>query len=196
MYVREAHNSDEAWMLEKLNQSGYDASAFRSRDFLIGIEENTDERVAFGRLRYHRSDSDEELVELTSFVVLDRATADHACELIVELVDTARTEGYDTVYAFPHEGISQYKAVGFETTPKGGIPDVMQERKQTKSEHLRNSLESLRVNTRHVSYDTESDAVQNQSHAKPQGEDVTEEEVSELKDELGISDDSDTKYST
>lgn len=196
MYVRDAQNSDEAWMLEKINQNGYDEASFRSRDFLIGTDEQSDQRVVFGRLRYHRSEDDEELVEITSFFPLDRASQDQACELVVELTDAARKANYDFAYAFlPSETVEYFSRVGFNEVTVESLPSVLQERMERKASHLDTPLTAMRIDTKQADYTSESEVDTSPGSVKPSGQDASEEEIEQLKDELDITDNN-TKYST
>jgi N-acetylglutamate synthase-like GNAT family acetyltransferase len=57
MYVREARNRDEAWLLDRIEELGVDEAAFRSRDYVIAMDEEAGEKVGFGRIRVHKNDS-------------------------------------------------------------------------------------------------------------------------------------------
>ena len=70
MYVRDAKNRDEAWLLEHIEAMGLDETAFRSRDYVIAIDEESNAKAGFGRIRVHKTD-DGELCELTSIGVLE-----------------------------------------------------------------------------------------------------------------------------
>ena len=69
MYVRDAKNRDEVWLLDHIEEMGLDETAFRSRDYVIAMDEQTGERAGFGRIRLHKSDEGE-ICELTSIGVL------------------------------------------------------------------------------------------------------------------------------
>lgn len=193
MYTRDAHNNDEAWMLQKLNDAGYDQRAFRSRDFLLAVGDDTEQRLAFGRLRYHKA-QDQNIPELTSFLSLETASHEDACELGVDLVETAAQADYDVVYAFPHRNVSVFRDIGFEQVAVDALPDELRERYKSKQEYLDSSLESLIIQPGHVSFDRETADDQQGDHSKPEGETMDEDELDEFKDELDI-DDSNTKYS-
>ena len=64
MYVRDAKNRDEAWLLDAIDRVGLDDVAFRSRDYVIAVDEDSGERAGFGRLLVHKADG-EEAIELT-----------------------------------------------------------------------------------------------------------------------------------
>jgi len=69
MYVRDAKNRDEAWLLEQIDALGIDAEAFRSRDYVLAVDEDSNARVGFGRLRIHSGEP--EICELTGIGVLE-----------------------------------------------------------------------------------------------------------------------------
>ncbi len=51
MYVRDAKNRDEVWLLDSLDELGLDDGSFRSRDYVIAIDEESHEKAGFGRIR-------------------------------------------------------------------------------------------------------------------------------------------------
>jgi len=57
MYVRDARNRDEAWLLDHIESMGLDDVAFRSRDYVIAVDEESNGRAGFGRLRIHKVDA-------------------------------------------------------------------------------------------------------------------------------------------
>ncbi len=42
MYVRDARNRDEVWLLDAIEELGVDDASFRSRDYVIAVDEETD----------------------------------------------------------------------------------------------------------------------------------------------------------
>ena len=96
MYVRDAKNRDEAWLLEHIEAMGLDETAFRSRDYVIAIDEESNAKAGFGRIRVHKAD-DGELCELTSIGVLEDWRGQGVGAHVVErLVRTAADEGFET----------------------------------------------------------------------------------------------------
>jgi len=128
MYVRDARNRDEAWLLDHIEAMGLDETAFRSRDYVIAVDDESNTRAGFGRVRYHPNPSEPEVAELTSIGVLDGwRTQGVGAHVIERLVDTARMEGFDEVYALTseHEYLSQF---GFEGVDADELPELLQER--------------------------------------------------------------------
>ena len=135
MYVRDAKNRDEVWLLDHIEEMGLDGQAFRSRDYVIAMDEHEGERAGFGRIRVHKTD-DGELCELTSIGVLGSWRGQGVGAHVVErLVKTARDKGFGTVYTLTsqQEYLSQF---GFEQIEPGTLPEQLQERLSTKRERL------------------------------------------------------------
>ncbi len=131
MYVRDARNRDEAWLLDHIEAMGLDETSFRSRDYVIAVDEESDARAGFGRTRLHGTD-DGEVCELTSIGVLDGWRRQGVGAHVVErLVDDAETEGLDVVYALTssHDYLSQF---GFEGLAAGDLPEPLQDRLEEK----------------------------------------------------------------
>lgn len=137
MYVRDAKNRDEAWLLEHIEAMDLDETAFRSRDYVIAVDEASNARAGFGRIRLHKGDGDETgICELTSIGVLDGWTGNGVGAHVVErLVDGAEAEGFDRVYSLTsaHEYLAQF---GFDAVPESELPDALVERLETKRERL------------------------------------------------------------
>jgi N-acetylglutamate synthase-like GNAT family acetyltransferase len=136
MYVRDARNRDEAWLLDGIEAMGLDETAFRSRDYVVAVDDGSDARAGFGRLRYHPTPSDPEVAELTSIGVLEGWRGQGVGAHVIErLVDTAEMEGFDRVYSLTseHEYLSQF---GFQPVEPDDLPPVLQERLEEKREHL------------------------------------------------------------
>jgi N-acetylglutamate synthase-like GNAT family acetyltransferase len=131
MYVRDARNRDEAWLIDQLEELGLDESAFRSRDFVIAVEEDSGEKAGFGRLRIHTGD-DEEVTELTSLGVLEAWRGQGVGAHVIErLVEQAGDQDFEAVYAFVErpEYLQQF---GFEAVSADELPDVLDTRLQNK----------------------------------------------------------------
>lgn len=132
MYVRDAKNRDEVWLLDHIEAMGLDEEAFRSRDYVIAMDEASNERVGFGRLRIHKSDPD--VCELTGIGVLSGWRGQGVGAHVVErLVTKARDEGFEQVYSLTDEAsyLTQY---GFEPIEDADLPDPLQDRLETKRE--------------------------------------------------------------
>lgn len=148
MYVRDAKNRDEAWLLEHIEAMDLDETAFRSRDYVIAVDEESNTRAGFGRIRLHKTgeggerdaetgaESGTELCELTSIGVLDGWEGQGVGAHVIErLADGADTEGFDRVYSLSsaHEYLAQF---GFEAVPESELPRTLAERLGAKREQL------------------------------------------------------------
>jgi N-acetylglutamate synthase-like GNAT family acetyltransferase len=146
MYVRDAKNRDEVWLLDHIEAMGLDETAFRSRDYVIAMDEHETERVGFGRIRVHKTD-DGEYCELTSIGVLEEWRGQGVGAHVVErLVKTAADEGFDAVYSLT--GATDYLSqFGFEPIEPAQLPDVLQRRLETKQENLDPEAVPMRIET-------------------------------------------------
>lgn len=143
MYVRDAKNRDEVWLLDHIEEMGLDETAFRSRDYVIAMEEQAGERAGFGRIRIHKPD--DELCELTSVGVLaDWRGQGVGAHVVERLVKTGRDKGFDVVYSLTGER-DYLRQFGFEVIEAEQLPDVLQGRLAEKREHLDPDAVPLRV---------------------------------------------------
>jgi len=135
MYVRDAKNREEVWLLDRIEELGLDETAFRSRDYVVAIDETSHEKGGFGRIRIHKTD-DGELCELTSIGVLDgwrgQGVGAHVIERLVEYADD---EGFETVYALTDapDYLAQF---GFERIEPEQLPAKLRDRLTTKQENI------------------------------------------------------------
>jgi len=144
MYVRDARNRDEAWLLDHIEEMGLDETAFRSRDYVIAIDEADNERAGFGRIRIHKTD-EAEVCELTSIGVLAAWRGQGVGAHIVErLVRTADDEGFDAVYSLTGEPdyLAQF---GFERIDVAQLPERLRERLATKQENIEPDAVPMRM---------------------------------------------------
>jgi N-acetylglutamate synthase-like GNAT family acetyltransferase len=146
MYVRDAKNRDEAWLLDAIERLGLDDVAFRSRDYVIAVDQESGDRAGFGRLRLHRGDEGEaNRIELTGIGVLpewrDRGVGAHVVE---RLVDTAAADGFETVYVLTDQPdyLTQF---GFEEAPTEDLPPALSDRLEEKREFLGGGVVGLRL---------------------------------------------------
>jgi len=131
MYVRDAKNREEVWLLDHIEAMGLDETAFRSRDYVIAIDEESNEKAGFGRIRVHKTD-DGEWCELTSIGVLEDWRGQGVGAHVVErLIQSAGDEGFDTVYALSDEPdyLAQF---GFEPLPAEELPEKLRDRLSAK----------------------------------------------------------------
>jgi N-acetylglutamate synthase-like GNAT family acetyltransferase len=144
MYVRDAKNRDEVWLLDSIEELGLDDAAFRSRDYVIAVDEETDERAGFGRIRVHRA-TDAEYCELTGVGVLPTWRGQGVGAHVVErLVETAGDEGFETVYSFTNEPnyLAQF---GFGPVETDALPDALVERLEAKRETAMEGAVAVRI---------------------------------------------------
>lgn len=187
--TRTARTDDEAWILGKLSQENINPDSFRPEDFIVAVNENTEERIGFGCIQYHRNIVDDtEYVEMNHIIVLDRATNDQGRLLLVELARQAKKSGNQQVFTFPHSNHDLFEDVGFEKRSPSDMPEVMQERIKSKEEK-HSSINSYSAQPKNINYQIESD----DEFTKPEG--TTQEEVDSIKEELGLNDNTNTKYS-
>lgn len=146
MYVRDAKNRDEVWLLDHIEEMGLDETAFRSRDYVIAMDEYDHERAGFGRIRIHKTDGGE-YCELTSIGVLPEWRRQGVGAHVVErLVKTAADEGFDTVYTLTSE-MDYLRQFGFESMEPAQLPDVLKRRLEEKQEKLDPEAVPMRIQT-------------------------------------------------
>jgi len=132
MYVRDAKNREEVWLLDHIEAMGLDETAFRSRDYVVAIDEESGEKAGFGRIRVHKPDDSDDVCELTSIGVLEHWRGQGVGAHVIErLVEYAGDEGFDTVYALTGEGpyLAQF---GFQRISESDLPTVLQDRLDAK----------------------------------------------------------------
>ncbi len=144
MYVRDARNRDEVWLLDHIEEMGLDGTAFRSRDYVIAVDEEENERAGFGRIRIHKTEGGE-VCELTSIGVLEEWRGQGVGAHVVErLVTTASDDGFDEVYAL--SGAPDYlRQFGLERIQVSQLPDRLQARLTDKQESLEPDAVPMRI---------------------------------------------------
>ena len=133
MYVRDAKNRDEVWLLDNIEAMRLDDVAFRSRDYVIAVDEETNERAGFGRVRVHKTD-DGDLCELTGIGVLREWRGQGVGAHVVErLVEEAGDDGFDTVYSLTDQPgyLAQF---GFDPVESADLPARLRDRLAEKRE--------------------------------------------------------------
>ena len=135
MYVRDAKNRDEVWLLDNIEEMALDDAAFRSRDYVIAVDEGSNERAGFGRIRVHKLD-DGDVCELTGVGVLPAWRGQGVGAHVVErLVETAADEGFATVYSLTDQP-SYLARFGFEAVESSEVPPKIRERLAEKRETI------------------------------------------------------------
>ncbi len=144
MYVRDAKNREEVWLLDHIEAMGLDDAAFRSRDYVVALDEESNEKAGFGRIRVHKTDEGE-YCELTGMGVLDAWRGQGVGAHVVErLVEKGSDAGFDVVYSFALEPtyLAQF---GFEPVPKGKLPDPLEDRLEAKRESMAGDIVPMRL---------------------------------------------------
>ncbi len=145
MYVRDAKNRDEVWLLDQIESLGLDAEAFRSRDYVLAVDEDTNTRVGFGRLRIHTGEPD--ICELTGIGVLDAWRGQGVGAHVIErLVAEASDDGFETVYVLTdqHEYLSQF---GFERIETDQLDEPLLDRLDRKRDQVDDDVEPLALDS-------------------------------------------------
>lgn len=191
MYVRDARNRDEVWLLDHIEELGLDDASFRSRDYVIAVDEETNAKAGFGRIRIHKG-AETDYCELTSVGVLsewrDQGVGAHVVE---RLVENASDEGFDELYAFV-EAPEYLEPFGFEPVSEDDLPDQLRDRLATKRDGLETDITAVRLDIGAFRMpDRLRDAF------KVAGEREPDDEPEETAEDFGIDPDSATyKYDT
>lgn len=188
--TREAHTDDEAWMIEKLNQDQTDLNDFTPRDFLLVVNDDTEERLGFGRTEYVRNIDDTEYVEINNVLLTDVGEVSHGKVLLRDLVQKVTENQERQVFAFPHKNPEMYTDVGFRVVEDENFPEVMEERYERRVEEHGDDVTPMTVKGNSVEYDIEDEE---EDFEKPDGQ-SDPNEVDRIKEELDIDDDASTKY--
>jgi len=140
MYVRDAKNRDEVWLLDQIDALGVDAEAFRSRDYVLAVDEDSNTRVGFGRLRIHSGEPD--VCELTGIGVLEPWRGQGVGAHVIErLVTKAGDDGFETVYVLTDQ--TEYLAqFGFEPV-ETDLPEQIDARLERKRTQVDEAVEPL-----------------------------------------------------
>jgi N-acetylglutamate synthase-like GNAT family acetyltransferase len=144
MYVRDAKNREEVWLLDHIEAMGLDDAAFRSRDYVVALDEETNEKAGFGRVRVHKTD-DGDFCELTGMGVLDAWRGQGVGAHVIErLVEKAGDDGFEEIYSFALEPnyLAQF---GFEPVPAAELADPLGARLETKRETMDEEIVAMRL---------------------------------------------------
>jgi len=141
MYVRDAKNRDEVWLLDKIDALGVDAEAFRSRDYVLAVDEESNTRVGFGRLRIHSGSP--EVCELTGIGVLEPWRGQGVGAHVIErLIAEAGDDGFESVYVLTDnpEYLGQF---GFELLAADSLPEQLAARLVRKRQQIGDAVKPL-----------------------------------------------------
>jgi N-acetylglutamate synthase-like GNAT family acetyltransferase len=191
MYVRDAKNREEVWLLDRIEEMGLDETAFRSRDYVIAIDEESNDKAGFGRIRIHKPEDGEPVCELTSIGVLSEWREQGVGAHVIErLVEYATDEGFETVYSLS-DAETYLTQFGFEPISPAQLPDSLQDRLETKRANIQPDAVPARIATADFEVPTRfREAFKNASaHSDPEPEATAED--------FGIdTDDATYKYDT
>jgi N-acetylglutamate synthase-like GNAT family acetyltransferase len=141
MHVREARKHEEVWLLDQLDEFGFTDPAFRSRDYTVAVDDESGEKVGFGRLRVH---SDAEVCEVTNLGTLpDWRGSGVAAHVLESLVDTAEDLEFEVVYSMT-DNASFLEQFGFERIDPDDLPPKLRER-LAEIEDARGAATAMRV---------------------------------------------------
>ncbi|HET7324537.1 MAG TPA: GNAT family N-acetyltransferase [Halococcus sp.] len=191
MYVRNARNREEVWLLDHIEAMGLDDAAFRSRDYVIAIDEQSNEKVGFGRIRIHRAG--EGVCELTGIGVLENWRGQGVGAHVIErLLDRASDEGFEMVYSLTDQ--PQYLGqFGFESVETDELPAKLEDRLAEKHENVGPETVALEVAIEDFSMPER--LRERFKHAAENHED--EPEIEETPEDFGIDSENTTyKYDT
>ena len=144
MYVRDAKNRDEVWLLDRIEEADIDDPAFRSRDYVIALDEETSRKAGFGRIRVHKTEAGN-FCELAFVYTLPPWRQQGVGAHVIErLVAEASDEGYETVYTFTRQP-SYFTPFGFEPRETGELPDPVRNRLETVREERGDEVIAMSV---------------------------------------------------
>lgn len=99
MNIRPARNSDEVWLLEKLEEVGIDDPGFRSRDYVIALTDD-DTPCGAGRIWYRTTDDGTTLAELGNLISFaDYQGPAPTAALVTGLAEKVADEGVEYLYS-------------------------------------------------------------------------------------------------
>lgn len=173
-----------------------DNISFRSSNYVIVVDqENGGERVGFGRYRVHK-EGQEQHVEFTSFYIADEYGQEVWDTLLPELVKTVGKEEFEDAYVFS-ENATPFEGHGFEEVDETDIPETLRTKYTLKKDETDDdeSIHILHIDI--VEAMEELDAQTEEGpDPKEEGEELSEDEIEEYADEIGVKTDGSHKYST
>lgn len=145
MYVRDAKNREEVWLLDQIEAMELDDTTFRSRDYVVAIDETSGAKAGFGRIRVHKVEDGQNICELTSIGVLEGWRGQGVGAHVIErLLDYASDDGFETVYALTSEA-SYLTQFGFQPIETSALPEPLVERLADKREGVDPDAVALRI---------------------------------------------------
>jgi N-acetylglutamate synthase-like GNAT family acetyltransferase len=149
MYVRDAKNRDEAWLLDWIEEAEIEDPAFRSRDYVVALNEETSRKAGFGRIRSHNEDN-RTFCELAIVYTLPMWRNQGVGAHVVErLIAEAADEQHERVYTFTTEP-GYFTMFGFEPQESDRLDPQIRRRFETvrqKRESENDRVVALSINT-------------------------------------------------
>ncbi|MFB6093123.1 MAG: GNAT family N-acetyltransferase [Haloquadratum sp.] len=146
MYVRDAKNRDEVWLLDRIEEADIDDPAFRSRDYVIALDEETSRKAGFGRIRAHKTDEGEFCELAFVYTLPEWRQQGVGAHVIERLVAEASDEGYEEVYTFTEQP-SYFTPFGFEPRETSVLPDPVASRLEAVREERSDDVIAMQVPT-------------------------------------------------
>jgi N-acetylglutamate synthase-like GNAT family acetyltransferase len=195
MYVRDARNRDEAWLLDHIEEMGLDGTAFRSRDYVVAVDDASSTRAGFGRIRIHTDDDGEPVAcELTSIGVLDGWRGQGVGAHVIErLLRNAEIEAFEEVFTLTpeHEYLAQF---GFRAVDPDDLPAQLRDRLADKRADREAEIIPMHVETDEFRM---PDRLRERFKHAAEAVDDPDEEPEETPEDFGIDPDEATyKYDT
>jgi N-acetylglutamate synthase-like GNAT family acetyltransferase len=144
MYVRDAKNRDEVWLLDRIEEAELDDPAFRSRDYVIALDEETSRKAGFGRIRVHTVDAGEFCELAFVYTLAPWRQQGVGAHIIERLVAEAGDGGNDTVYTFTRQP-GYFSPFGFEPREAADLPEAVRDRLETVREERGDDVIALQV---------------------------------------------------
>jgi N-acetylglutamate synthase-like GNAT family acetyltransferase len=144
MYVRDAKNRDEVWLLDRIEEAELDDPAFRSRDYVIALDEETSRKAGFGRIRVHTVDAGEFCELAFVYTLAPWRQQGVGAHIIERLVAEAGDGGHDTVYTFTRQP-GYFSPFGFEPREAADLPEAVRNRLETVREERGDDVIALQV---------------------------------------------------
>lgn len=196
MYVRAAKNREEVWLLDRIEQLDLDDPAFRSRDYVVAIDETTGEKAGFGRLRIHPGE--DEVCELTAIGVLPEWREQGVGAHVIErLLEHAKDQGFEKVYVLTEE-VEYLRQFGFEPIDASDLPEPLAVGLEAKRDEKPDAIGLAIGVDRFTMPDRLREAFKLAGRREePHEDEGIDEEVETLKEEFGIDPEQATyKYNT
>ena len=131
-------------LTQMAKEADIDDPAFRSRDYVIALDEETSRKAGFGRIRVHKTDQGD-FCELAFVYTLPPWRQQGVGAHILErLVAEAGDDGHETVYTFTRQP-AYFTPFGFEPQEGTDLPEPVGERLAAVREERGDDVIALRA---------------------------------------------------